>query len=425
MLSTSMLSNLLRLGSNVLIASWLSPAAFALTGLVMAIYFAMEMLSDAGFKAFVLRHEQGSKGDFLATVWTAKLLRGLLLSALLFLSAGVIATFFSIADLELALQLVCLSFLFTALQPISYISAEREGKVSKVLVIEFYVYVAATLVTVLGVHFTKSVWFLVASPILSEFLKVIVGFVYLGRFGSYLKMNREIMMELLGWAKFILPSSAITLVISQLDKAILGKTLSLTELGLYFIACNLAGAAGAFVINFARRVLEPYLAQQYRENYTEFKTEYYQKRLKTTLLLGACIGLGMGGGTLFFELFYDDRYEGAAIFLAAMLLVPALGLVTYPAEVCLVLHGKLQATLLANLLRISWLGFSMYPGYMLFGSIGIVLSVATIEILPLFYSLLILRKLNVLCLKRELVFLCCVATTGLFTLFIVKLIKIL
>ena len=48
-----------RLVSNLIIARILSPEDFAIMGLATSIVFAMNMLTDGGFRAFILRDARG------------------------------------------------------------------------------------------------------------------------------------------------------------------------------------------------------------------------------------------------------------------------------------------------------------------------------------------------------------------------------
>jgi lipopolysaccharide exporter len=402
LISSTFLLNIARLAANILLALWLSPKVFALVGLTMAFVVAFEMFTDGGFKAYILRHQQGNNDDLLATVWTVKLIRGLFLGVVLFSFSHVIADNFEIANLATAIQITSLIFFIKAIEPISYLTAERNGNVAKILNIELGISLSVTLITVTLVYLTKSFWVIVWSSVLAALLRLILGFYALGNKGSYLNINGRYLRELLHWAKFIIPSSIITLLISTLDKFILGKILSVQELGLYFIAFNLATAAMGFVINYARRILEPFMANIYRDNPSEFKIILYKKKYKICVLLALCIGAGIGVGPIFFDLFYDQRYQNAAYYLGFLLIIPITGLVTYPCEVSLILHGQLRATLTMNIIRLLWLSIVCIGSFYLFGVIGILAALASIELLPMCYAIKKLYTLDLVIIKQEI-----------------------
>jgi lipopolysaccharide exporter len=402
LISSTFILNFARLASNILLASWLAPEVFALTGITIAFVLAFEMFTDGGFKAYILRHKQGNEGDLLATVWTVRLIRGLFLGVALIAFSHLIANNFNIVNLATALQISSLIFFINAIEPISYLTAERNGNVAKVLKIEMVISLSVTLITVTLVYLTKSFWVIVWSSVLAALLRLILGFYVLGKKGSYINVNGRYLRELLHWAKFIIPSSIITLLISTFDKFFLGKVLSVQELGLYFIAFNLAGAAMSFVINYARRILEPFMANIYRVNPSEFKIILYKKKYKVCALLALCLGVGIGVGPIFFDLFYDQRYQKAAFYLGFLLITPIMGLVTYTSEVSLILHGQLKATLTMNIIRLLWLSIVCIGAFYLYGIFGVLTAFASIELLPMYYAVKKLHTLNLVIIKREI-----------------------
>jgi hypothetical protein len=66
--------------------------------------------------------------------------------------------------------------------------------------------------------------------------------------------------------------------------------------------------------------------------------------------------------------------------------------------------------------RLVWLIVAGTAGYLTLGTIGLVAAVGLMELACYFYSLLTLRRVHVLDMRRELVFLACLVagiTTGL------------
>ncbi len=91
---TNFLGNAIRLCSNLILARFLSPEDFSITGLANTIIVAFNMISDGGFRAFILRHDDGDEDKVLNTLWTVKFLRNILLAIVMFVFYGKIASFF-------------------------------------------------------------------------------------------------------------------------------------------------------------------------------------------------------------------------------------------------------------------------------------------------------------------------------------------
>jgi len=399
---TNILGNVLRLLSNLVLARFLSPEAFAITGLAATIVFAFNMISDGGFRAFILRHKVGDQDSVLNTLWSVKLLRNVVLIVLLFTASGSIAAFFEISELENVLKVVCLIFLFDAISPISYFLAERNNQVAKVMYIQFSCTVISTVLTVVGVYFVNTYWPIVYGMVLNAVMIVVMGYVFLGVKGSFFAFDRKILVEFLNWAKYIIPSSIVTLILMQLDKLLLGKTLSIEELGLYYIAFNFSAAASTFVIQYARKVLQPYMSTIYRESDGQYLQCLYDKKTNMSFAIAFLIGLLSGCSFMFFDVLYDDRYIEAGYYLSFLLMVPILSLITYPSEVSLILHGKIKMTLIANIIRLCWFLAAALLGYKFFGVLGLLLAIGLIEICPAIYMLYQMKKIDILVLHKEL-----------------------
>ena len=399
---TNLFGNILRLLSNLILARLLSPEAFAIAGLAATVIFAFNMISDGGFRAFILRHTQGDEDSVLNTLWTVKLVRDFLLALLMFIFADSIAAFFDLPELSLVLQVLCLAFVIDAFVPIGMIAIERQNRVATVMYIRFLCALLSTLFMVVGVYIFNNYWPMIISMVLNHFFQVVFGYVFVGAKGTALAINRDIFKEFLGWIKYIIPSSVITLLLVQFDKVILGKTLSPVELGLYFVAFNFSSAAANFAIEYARGILQPYLSIVYRESPDQYLEKYYAKKLRVSMFLAFSIGLLSGGSYLFFDVLYDDRYLKAGYYLSILLVTPIMSLVTYSSEVSLILMGNIKATVVANVIRLIWFVGGAWFAYQWYGVAGLLFVIALTELFPALYMAFKLKRLQCIHISKEL-----------------------
>ena len=68
-----------RLASNLVLTRLVAPEAFGLMGLVQVFLFSAQLLSDVGLRGSVIYHARGDRREFLDTVWTVAVLRGVVL----------------------------------------------------------------------------------------------------------------------------------------------------------------------------------------------------------------------------------------------------------------------------------------------------------------------------------------------------------
>lgn len=188
----------------------------------------------------------------------------------------------------------------------------------------------------------------------------------------------------------------------QFDKMILGKTLSVIELGLYYVAFNFSSAALTVSTQLSRKVLMPQMSKVYREDPEAYVNQYYSFKLKISLVIAFFLGLLSGLSYIFFDTLYDERYISASSFLSILLLVPIISLISYPAEASLIIHGHTKMTLIANIIRLVWFGISAFIGFYYFGVWGLLIAISLIELPPSIYMLFKLHTKSLLILSKEL-----------------------
>ncbi|MGS2718009.1 oligosaccharide flippase family protein [Eionea flava] len=399
---TKLFGNVIRLLSNLLLARFLSPDAFAIFGLAFTVIFAFEMISDGGFRAFILKHKDGDEKYLLKTLWTIKLIRNAILAILLYTSSGYVAEFFMIPELSLVLKVMCLCFFAESLIPIGFIAIERQNRIARVMYVRFACMLLSVIFSVVGVYLTGSYWLVIASMVLNPTLQIILGLIFIGSHGTGFYFDRAIIFEFLHWAKFIIPSSIITLLLLQFDKVVLGRILSVSELGLYFIAFSVASAAKSFTVEYARGVLQPYLSIVYREMPEQYLEKNYGKKQKIILFIAVGLGALCGASYLFFDLLYPDEYISAGFYLSLLLVTPIMTLITYPSEVSLILYGQLKTTLIANIIRLVWFVVGAACSYFWWGAMGLLITIALVEVLPAIYMMARLYVLKAVSLSKEL-----------------------
>ena len=75
-IASLLVQNILRVGSNVVLARLLAPSAFALMAITMLVLTGIQMVSDVGIAITALREGKMSEQDG-AKLWTVQLVRGL------------------------------------------------------------------------------------------------------------------------------------------------------------------------------------------------------------------------------------------------------------------------------------------------------------------------------------------------------------
>jgi O-antigen/teichoic acid export membrane protein len=394
-------SNILRLISNVLLARILSPEAFGLAGFAATIVIVAELVTDAGFRSYILSRKDDLSDQHISSLWTIRIIRGLALTLLLIMLAPYIDSFFQIHDLEHAIIIVSFVFLFSSLEPFTFFLQERQNVVAFSLYTEFIATFVAIIIMVVTALLFESVWCLVIGQLYKPLIVNVVGILYRRRFHLQLKISKEYSIHLLAWSKYIIPSSVITFLLMQSDKFILGKMLSVEMLGIYYIAANLAVAVFTVVQQYSRRVFMPAVANYMHTQSSGLRNYIYSVKGNILIICSIGIGVGIAYASHFIDILYDDRYSDAANILSILLINSVLSLVTYPGESVLVSMRLVRTTLFLNILRLIWIIITLYPLYYYYGIYGLFIAFSTMDLLPVIYILKRLSDYKLLDVKYE------------------------
>jgi O-antigen/teichoic acid export membrane protein len=188
--------------------------------------------------------------------------------------------------------------------------------------------------------------------------------------GVGIAFDREALREQFKFARFVMPSSILTIVLSQYDKLLLLKLSNLSLVGLYTIAGNILAPTSGIIVHNARAVLYPRFAEYFRRDRSTVRARYYSENKKLLLVGVAIPALVAGFGNLFVQVLYDARYKEAGHILTVLSLSALLSAFLSASENMLTASGKNHYTLAGNAI---WL-VSAIPasliGYYTFGFEG-------------------------------------------------------
>ena len=88
------LSQLIRLAGNILLARLILPDVFGFMALVFTLIQGVEMFSDLGLGPSIIQNKMGDKPNFLKTAWTIQIIRGTFIWLIISLSAYPLSLFY-------------------------------------------------------------------------------------------------------------------------------------------------------------------------------------------------------------------------------------------------------------------------------------------------------------------------------------------
>jgi len=380
-------SSIIKLGSSLVLTRLLTPEAYGIFGILFSLLVVIELLSDVGTVPLLIRHRRGNEVKVIHTIWTVRLIRCCINFCLVFFGAPVIAHIYQTPGLTGAFRALSFWFLLAGAESMSFALAQRDQKarianyaelISNAIMAAFVIGMA----TVLRNHFA-----LIYGALLQRGLLMIGSYFFYRHIGVGIAFDREVIADQFRFARFVLPGSLLTLVLSQYDKLILLKLFDLKILGFYSIAGNMIGPLTGVIIHNARIVLYPRCAQYFRVDRETAVARYYSEN-KALMAVGILLPAMVAGfSQAIVAILYDPRYVMVGTILMAMGIAGMMSAFQNASENLLIASGQNHVVLVGNLVRL----FTIIPGtllgYYLYGFFGFVWfnTAATVPLLGYFY----------------------------------------
>lgn len=321
-------AQILRFGSNLVLARLLFPEAFGLMALVTVLLVGVVMMSDAGIGQSVRQSPRGDDPVFLDTAFTMQVLRGMFLWSVIALLALPAAQFYRAPELALMLPVAGSTLLLASLEPMRAELAYRHLAIARVTVIDLVAQAAGVLAMISLAWVTGSVWSLVVGMIVASAMRTALLWLLMPGRSERLRWEGPAARELFRFGIWIFLSSAFGFLLSQGDKAIFGRFLAPSDLGIYNIAFFLASAPMLLASAMTGSLLLP----AYRiaaEEGPSGVARLHRLRFRLTGVVMAALALLALIGPWLIDLLYDHRYAAAGpilVWIALMQMWPLIGL---------------------------------------------------------------------------------------------------
>jgi O-antigen/teichoic acid export membrane protein len=380
------LSQALRLATNIVISRLLAPDAFGLMSVVVVLMVALALFSDLGINRSVIQSPRGHEPEFLDTAWSVQVLRGAALagvSLLLALGLGLAAwwqlptpgTVYADPRLPWLVASFSVVALMQGFESVRIETARRTMQQQRMTRLELASQAGAAVGMLAVAVVTHSIWSLVVGAVLAGALRCWMSHRWLPGHSERWRLEPAAVRELMGQAKWILPASILGFIAINGDRVLLGGLIDSHTFGLYAIAFLLINALQNVAYTLCTNVVYPALSeilrerpQQLGDTMTRFQWAY--DALVTTL--AAC---AVTGGPAVVGLLYDARYQEAG-WMLSLLAAGAIGLRSMVVEQCYLAIGQPALITLTSGLRLVALATGIVLGHHWFGLQGAIAGIA-------------------------------------------------
>ncbi|GIX23370.1 MAG: lipopolysaccharide biosynthesis protein [Caldimonas sp.] len=377
-----------RLFSNIILAALLFQEAFALMAIVGAIIQGLAMCSDLGLGQTVVQNRRGDQREFLDTVWTLQIVRGVVLAVLAAAVSWPVASFYAANDpvaLELRwlLPLVALGLVIEGFQSTKTKTAARHMDLKRVTAIDLGAQLCGVVVMVGVAWWTRSVYALALGSLVTITVNCLLSHWLLLGPANRLRWDGPSVSEIVHFGKWVFLSTVIFFLSQQIDKLAFAKLLPLDQVGVYAIAANIAILVPMLMGRMQHSVAFP-LYSRLLDRQESLATVVERSKLPM-LGLGAYLVAGtIACAPQFFAIAYDERYADAGRYVPIMMVGAWLAIVEGMYGAAFLASGRAHWVAAASATKLLVFCGLLWPAIRAGGLIGALYALVAAEFLRFF-----------------------------------------
>lgn len=382
----------LRLIRLVILARLLAPSDFGIFAIALLTMSALETFSQTGFNPALVQKKENIE-EYLDTVWTVSVIRGVVLFIILYISAPYVAVFFDSPDSYLVIQAIGIAILFQGLANTRLVCLEKKLEYKKLFISHFINILVDFIVVVVAAFILKNVWALVIGMIAGNLMGLMVGYLVYP-YKPHFRLDIGRVRGLFSYGKWVLASSVLLFLITQGDDAFVGKYLGITSLGLYQIAYRISNLPTTEISHVISRVTFPAYSRM-QDNLSRLRESYLRVLQFTAFLSFPMAGLIFVLASDFTKMFLGEKWMPmvpAMQVLALFGVIRSLGATTGPVFLSI---GKPNIVAKIQFAILMLLCIMIYPLSVNWSITGTSLAVLLSGLLPnLFAFVMIARKIE-------------------------------
>jgi O-antigen/teichoic acid export membrane protein len=369
-------SQILRLGSNLILTRLLIPELFGLMALVNVFIIGLNLFSDIGIIPSIIQNKRGDEPVFLNTAWTIQVIRGFGLWLGCLLISFPVAQFYQEPRLSWLIPIVGLNSIVAGFNSTSIASLNRHMEIGKIIRFELGTQIISLVVLITWAWLNPSIWALVGGSLVTAAIELIWSHRLNTKLSNRFVWDKQVIKELSSFGRWIFLSTAMTFLATQIDRLILGKLFDLEMLSFYIIAFTLADVPRQVVAKVSSQVMYPLIAKYASLPRNILRDKIIQQRW--LILIGQAVGLTImvSFGDFLITTLYDERYYQATWILPIL----AVGLwplmLSLTSDKALFAIGNPNYVALGNMFKFIYMLIGLPLAFSVYGVLGAVIVIA-------------------------------------------------
>lgn len=304
-------SQVLRLASNLALTRLLAPEHFGLMALVNVFMIGLSMFSDVGIGPNIIQSDRSEDRNFLNTAWTIQVMRGFAIWLCCIAGAWPFMKFYGDPMLLWLIPVAGLTAVISGFNATSLFTTNRNLALRQLTLLEIGSQIAAILLMVGMALVHPSVWVLVAGALFAAFVKMLASHFWIKGIPNRFCWDSTALHSLVRFGRWVFVSTALSFFINSAASLILGKFMSMSDLGLFSIAATLAKTVENLYDQVSSKVLLPVYAHIKHMQTEELRLRIGKVRKAILSAFLPVLWIIVIFGQQIIDLLFDSRYHNA------------------------------------------------------------------------------------------------------------------
>jgi O-antigen/teichoic acid export membrane protein len=374
------LSQSLRVVSSMVLTRLLAPELFGILVIVYTLQNGIDLLSDFGFGQSLILNKNAERPKFYNTVWSLRLVRGLLLLPCCIAVAFPFANLYHAAVLAWILPIVGLNFVLGGLASLGIPFLQKRLQTAKLNIFQLIIEAITAATQIIYAYFSPTVWALVLGGLVSSAASAIGSYRLVPELRHKFYISWEYTKDIFSLGKWLFVSSTIFFLSYSFDNLYFGKVIPIELLGVYGIARTITEAVSGLVGRINSMVIFPFIASHSELPRADLRQQL--KAVRARFLIVAALGFSLlvANADLLIRVLYDRRYQEAGWMLSVMLIGKWISTLSYINEATLIGFARTRYGAYSFGLKFVVLLIGLPLAFMEYGIVGAIIFVVISEI---------------------------------------------
>ena len=297
---------------SVFLARWFSKEEMGMVAILLMLHRGIEALTQMGHEAALVHRKEELLDRAIDTAFSAAILRGMGLAALMALAAPWVAEFYREPELSAFLAVSGLLFVANGARNLHMVRLTRAVDLKHPKLVVAYGAATDVVITVGVALATGSIWAVVAGRVVGG-VATMAATHKVAPERARLGFDKALLLELFRYGRHIQGVAILAFLVTQLDDAVVGRLLGLDELAIYVITYTMATLPVTNIVAVASQVAFPTWARVARSGDVERRNTMFLDTLRFTWALSITLAVALvAGGEDLVAAIFGDKWRPAA-----------------------------------------------------------------------------------------------------------------